>query len=181
MRRAGPGRPEPLGVTPVPGGANVAWPSAHANRIELCLFDAAGEREIERIALPARTGDVHHAFIEGLSPGTRYGLRVHGPWAPREGHRFNPAKLLVDPWATALDRPFAWHEVLRGDTADGSRPDERDSAAFVPKAILMDAASPAPGPRVRAFLGCLQPASRPGQLLWVWQGLTKGRGNRKLT
>ena len=152
MRLAGPGRPEPLGVTLLPGGANVAWPSAHAERLELCLFDEAGEREAERIALPARTGDVHHGFVEGLAPGARYGLRAHGPWAPREGHRFNPAKLLVDPWATALDRPFAWHECLRGDTADGSHPDERDSAAFVPKAVLV-AASPAPGARVRVAPG----------------------------
>ena len=108
MRRVDSGRPGPFGVTLVPGGANVAWPAANATAIDLCLFDDGGDREHERIRLPARTGEVHHAFVEGLAPGQRYGLRVHGPWAPREGHRFNGAKLLVDPWATRLDRPFAW-------------------------------------------------------------------------
>ncbi len=145
MRRVAPGRPEPLGVTPVPGGVNVAWPSAHATALVLCLFDEAGERETEVIPLPARTGEVHHAFVEGIEPGQRYGLRAHGPWAPREGHRFNAAKLLVDPWATRLDRPFAWHEVL---AAGIEAPDERDSAPLVPKAIV-----PAPWPAV--------PSNRP--------------------
>ena len=150
MRRVAPGRPEPLGVTPVPGGANVAWPSAHATGLVLCLFDEAGERETERIPIAARTGDVHHAFIADLAPGQRYGLRAHGPWSPAEGHRFNAAKLLVDPWATRLDRPFAWHEVL---AAGLEAPDGRDSAPFVPRAIL-DAPSPcAPDTRPRIAAG----------------------------
>ncbi|MBK7661493.1 MAG: glycogen debranching protein GlgX [Betaproteobacteria bacterium] len=153
MRRVAPGRPEPLGVTPVSGGVNVAWPSAHASAIVLCLYDEAGEREIERIALPGRTGDVHHAFVEGLAPGQRYGLRVHGPWAPKEGHRFNAAKLLVDPWATALDRPFAWHESLSGATADDVTPDGQDSAPFVPKAIVPAPGEFATGPRPRIAPG----------------------------
>src|SRR5512139_2728663 len=106
-RRLGSGSPDVLGVTPAAGGVNVAVFSAHASAIELCVFDAHGEREVERIALPERTGDVFHAYVPGLGPGTRYGLRAHGPYDPPRGHRFNPAKLLVDPYATVLDRPFA--------------------------------------------------------------------------
>ncbi|MBK8323553.1 MAG: hypothetical protein IPL06_12630 [Betaproteobacteria bacterium] len=153
MRRVAPGRPEPLGVTPVPGGVHVAWPSAHATAIVLCLFDETGERETERIVLPGRTGDVHHAFVEGLLTGQRYGLRVHGPWVPKEGHRFNAAKLLVDPWATALDRPFAWHESLAGGTTDDAAPDERDTAPFVPKAIVSMPGDRITGPRPRIAPG----------------------------
>ena len=99
MRAIGPGSPEPLGVTPVRDGANVAVFSAHATAIELCLFDPAGEREIERVALPERIGDVWHGFVAGVAAGDRYGLRAHGPYDPRAGHRFNAAKLLVDPYA----------------------------------------------------------------------------------
>src|SRR3989442_4354022 len=114
MRRVGPGSPEPLGLTLVPGGANVAVFSAHASGIELCLFDATGHAEIERVTLPERTGDVFHGFIAGVAGGTRYGLRAHGPYDPHNGHRFNAAKLLVDPYVTALDRRFALHPALFG-------------------------------------------------------------------
>src|SRR5512134_3141572 len=100
------GMPEPWGVTPLDGGVNVAVFSVHADAIELCLFDDAGEREIERIALPGRTGEVRHAFVPGVGAGARYGLRAHGPFDPSRGHRFDASKLLVDPWARALDRPF---------------------------------------------------------------------------
>src|SRR5262245_44587830 len=98
-----PGLPEPLGVTLSDGGANVAVFSADAERIELCLFDAAGTET--RLALPERTGDVHHGFFSGLAAGQLYGLRAHGPWRPEQGLRFNPAKLLVDPYAIRLIRP----------------------------------------------------------------------------
>ena len=134
MRAIGPGSPEPLGVTLCKGGANVAVFSAHASAIEMCLFDAAGGTELERIALPERTGDVFHGFVPGLEAGTRYGLRAHGPWDPRHGHRFNAAKLLVDPYSTALDRRFALHPALAGAMADGTRNDT-DSAPFVPKSV----------------------------------------------
>src|SRR4051794_29726476 len=102
MGRAGAGDPEPLGLTLLAGGANVAVYSAHARSIELCLFDATGNVEVERIALPERTGNVFHGFVHGIAAGDRYGLRAHGPYAPREGHLFNPAKLLVVPHAVAL-------------------------------------------------------------------------------
>ncbi|MFO1316338.1 MAG: glycogen debranching protein GlgX [Burkholderiales bacterium] len=134
--QVGPGSPEPLGATPVAGGANVAVWSAHATAIELCVFDAAGAVERARIALPARTGDVWHGFVAGLAAGDRYGLRAHGPYAPHDGHRFNAAKLLVDPYARALDRRFALHPAMFGAGADDGVRDATDSAPFVPKAIV---------------------------------------------
>ena len=136
VRRLLPGTPEPLGVTLVGGGANIAVYSAHATSITLCLFDEAGEREVERIALPERTGDVFHGLVLGLEAGARYGLRAEGPYAPQDGHRFNPAKLLVDPYARALDRGFVLHTAQSGQHADGRR-DETDSATVMPKAIVM--------------------------------------------
>ena len=132
------GSPEPLGVTLKADGANVAVYSAHARAIDVCLFDASGNVEVERVALPGRTGHVFHGFIAGITNGTRYGLRAHGPWAPREGHRFNAAKLLVDPYARALDRPFALHPSMFGHHHDGTR-DDVDSASHVPKAIALPA------------------------------------------
>jgi len=143
MRRADTGTPEPLGVTLVPGGVNVAVFSAHAAAIELCLFDASGHTEQERVALPERTGDVFHGFVGGIEPGRRYGLRAHGPYDPRVGHRFNPAKLLVDPYARALDRRFALHPSLFGESPDGARRDDSDSAPFAPKAIVVPDFAPA--------------------------------------
>ncbi len=134
-RRVLPGTPGPLGMTLGPEGANCAVYSRYATGVDLCLFDADGAREVERIRLPERTGDVWHGCVPGLPAGTRYGLRAHGPWAPHEGHRFNPAKLLVDPYARALDRAFTFSDVLRGEAPDGSR-DDRDSAAAVPRAVL---------------------------------------------
>ncbi|MBW8785059.1 MAG: glycogen debranching protein GlgX, partial [Novosphingobium sp.] len=138
-RRLGEGSPEPLGVTLVEGGLNVAVFSAHASAIELCLFDAAGARELERIRLPEGTGDVFHGFVAGVEPGARYGLRAHGPFAPREGHRFNPAKLLLDPQARLLDRPFRLDRAMFGYPADADDLafDNTDSAAVMPKAIVI--------------------------------------------
>jgi len=148
--RVGPGSPEPLGVTPAAGGANVAVYSAHATAIELCVFDATGTTEQARVALPARTGDVRHGFVEGLAEGARYGLRARGPYAPHDGHRFNAAKLLVDPYARALDRRFALHPAMYGAGTDDDARDATDSAPFVPKAIVTPwpAAVPARHPRV---------------------------------
>jgi glycogen operon protein len=126
---------EPLGAWLTPRGARFACPAPDAISVFVCVFDA-GDREIARIRLPGRTGDVHHGEIAGLAAGTRYGLRAEGPWDLSRGHRFNPAKLLVDPWARALDRPFALHPALF-DTGDA--PDATDSAACVPKAVLLAA------------------------------------------
>jgi glycogen operon protein len=136
MRRLTSGNPEPLGLTLTGDGANVAVFSAHARAIELCLFDASGDTEVERITLPERTGDVFHGFVAGLTAGVRYGLRARGPYAPSEGHRFNPEKLLVDPYVRAIDRPFLLHPAMFGEQHDGSRSDT-DSAPFVPKGIAL--------------------------------------------
>jgi glycogen operon protein len=132
------GAPEPLGATPYTGGTNFSVFSAHATGIDVCLFDATGEREVARVALPERSGDVWHGQIAGVQPGTRYGLRAHGPFVPAEGHRFNPSKLLLDPYAVAIDRPFRLHPSMFGyrRDADDLSFDETDSAAAMPKAIV---------------------------------------------
>src|SRR4030095_10395034 len=108
--------------------------------IELCLFDAGGTSEVARVRLPERTGDVFHGLVPGIAAGTRYGLRAHGPWDPRAGHRFNPAKLLVDPYARALDRRFVYDPALSGATADPLIADLRDTGAIGPKAIAHNVA-----------------------------------------
>ena len=125
----GPGAPEPLGVCPDVQGVNVAVFSAHAEAVTFCLFDSAGEQEIARIPLPARTGDVFHGHIGGIGPGARYGLRADGPHDPSRGDRFDPAKLLCDPFATRLDRPFRLHPSLFAAS-------DADSAPAMPKAVV---------------------------------------------
>lgn len=138
------GTPEPLGVTIDTLGINVAVFSAHATSIEICLFDPIGETETARLTLPARTGDIFHGHFAGIAPGTRYGLRVQGLFAPHDGHRFNAAKLLLDPYAIAIDRPFQLHRAMcghRGDSPDDG-PDEADSAGFMPKAIVTPPLAP---------------------------------------
>ena len=132
----GPGRPEPLGVTPVEGGINVAVFSAHAEAVTICLYDDEGRAEQSRFALPERTGDVFHGFIPGVQPGARYGLRVRGPWEPWNGHRFNDAKLLIDPYARALDRPLVLDETMFDSPPGAAGPDPRDSGPAMPKAIV---------------------------------------------
>jgi glycogen operon protein len=137
-----PGAPQPLGANPTLRGVNFAVYSAHATRIELCLFDAAG-RETARIELPARTGDIWHGLLPAAfgGPGTLYGYRVHGPYQPGEGHRFNPAKLLVDPCAAALEGGVTWHPALCGaEPGDDWLPEGTDSAPYVPKCRVVDPA-----------------------------------------
>ena len=147
--REGPGTPEPLGLTLVDGGANVAVYSRHATAMELCLFGGDGAVETARIRLPRRTADVFHGFVPGVTAGARYGLRADGPWDPRAGHRFNSAKLLVDPYTRALDRPFAYDPALSGATADPFARDPRDTAALVPKGIAAPPVVGAPAARPR--------------------------------
>ena len=112
-------------------GIDVAVHAPDADAVAICLFDAS-DQEINRIRLPARTGPVHYGHLAGVPAGSRYGLRAFGPWDPASGLRFNPAKLLVDPWATEIDRPFRLHPLLFD--RDGPLPD--DTAALVPKAIV---------------------------------------------
>jgi glycogen operon protein len=140
------GSPEPLGATPLEGGVNFAVWSAHAEAVEVCLYDDAGETETARIRLPERTGEVFHGFVPGIGAGARYGLRVHGPFAPDAGHRFNPHKLLVDPYAQRIDRAFSLHPSMFGyrpEAPDGGRSfDTTDSGPFVPKAVVLPPAAP---------------------------------------
>ena len=123
--------PAALGVTLTAAGIDVAVHAPDAETVALCLFDAQ-DRETARIRLPGRTGPVHHGHIPDITEGTRYGLRAYGPWDPANGHRFNPAKLLLDPWATRIDRPFRLDHLLFD--RDGPRPD--DTASLMPKAII---------------------------------------------
>ena len=136
------GSPHARGATFNGEGVNFALFSAHATQVEVCLFDDAGEREIARVALPEYTDEVWHGFIPGVKPGARYGYRVHGPYAPEQGHRFNPNKLLLDPYAKAHMGELKWGDELFGYTvghADADLSfDERDSAHLVPKCVVVD-------------------------------------------
>jgi len=100
--RLSAGSPSRLGASWDGRGTNFALFSANAQKVELCLFDGQGRREIERIELPERTEDVWHGYLNDVSPGQLYGYRVHGTYAPEQGHRFNPNKLVMDPYAKAL-------------------------------------------------------------------------------
>ncbi len=100
-----PGRPWPLGASFDGAGVNFAVFSANASLIELCLFDASGQQELSRLPLHGSGGDVWHGYLAGASPGLVYGLRAHGPWRPDRGHRFNPHKLLLDPWGREIVMP----------------------------------------------------------------------------
>lgn len=134
------GSPAQLGVTLDKGGANIAVFSAHAIAIDFCLFDSDGLSEIERIRLPVRSQNIFHGHVTGVKPGMRYGLRAHGPYDPHHGHRFNHNKLLIDPYAWQIDRPFILHPAMfgyiYGDARGDLSFDERDSAPFMPKAII---------------------------------------------
>jgi glycogen operon protein len=135
-----PGRPYPLGATPDACGTNFALFSEHAERVELCLFDASGAES--RLVLPEVTAHCWHGYVPGVGPGQRYAYRVHGPFAPEEGHRFNPHKLLLDPYARAVDGSVTWNEALYGyrfgdPLADLGRNDD-DSASYAPRAVVVD-------------------------------------------
>jgi isoamylase len=141
--RISEGLPYPLGATSNGSGVNFALFSANATKVELCLFDDMGENEIERIELPEYTDEVWHVFVPGLKPGAVYGYRVHGPYAPEQGHRFNPNKLLLDPYAKAHIGELKWAPEIFGYILDSEEADlsfdERDSAPFVPKCKVVDA------------------------------------------
>ena len=138
------GRPYPLGATWDGLGVNFALFSAHATKVELCLFDLDGATELERIELPEYTDEVWHGYLPAARPGTTYGYRVYGPYEPDAGHRFNPNKLLIDPYAKQLVGELKWGPELFGYKLDSPEKDlsfdERDSAAFVPKCRVIDPA-----------------------------------------
>ena len=140
--RLRPGSPIPLGATWDGTGVNFAIWSEHATAIELCLFDVEEPgREKERIRLRERTDQVWHARVAGLTPGALYGYRAHGPYMPREGHRFNPAKLLLDPYARAISGSVTWHDALLGGRGPADvEPDGRDSAPYTARSVVVDGA-----------------------------------------
>ncbi|HJY36996.1 MAG TPA: glycogen debranching protein GlgX, partial [Steroidobacteraceae bacterium] len=134
-----PGSPEPLGATWTGEGVNFAVYSSGASNVEVCLFDATGEREVRRLALPERTDNVWHGFLpvpHGV-PGLVYGLRAHGPYDPPHGLRYNGNKLLLDPHARAVVGTFTWHAALLGH-GESDRPDTADSAPYNYKARVID-------------------------------------------
>ena len=140
-----PGRPWPLGASidgeGVDAGVNIAVPSTHATRIDLCLFDDRGDTEIARLPLPGRTGDVWHGRVPRHGAGLVYGLRAHGPWRPERGQRFNPHKLLLDPWAREVLAPaggFDWSAAHGGaDAEHPAHPDMHDNARHALKARVV--------------------------------------------
>ena len=137
------GLPHPLGATWDGVGVNFALFSANATSVELCLFDQQGKTELERIELPEYTDEVWHGYLPDARPGTVYGYRVHGPWAPDEGHRFNANKLLLDPYAKGHASELKWAPEVFGykaETGDDTTFDERDSARFMPKCVVIDPA-----------------------------------------
>lgn len=142
-RRIQPGSPSPLGAVWDGRGVNFALFSEHAEKVELCLFEPGGKRESERITLPEYTNQIWHGYVPGVHPGQLYGYRVHGPYDPRNGHRFNPNKLLIDPYATVIDGPVLLNDAhfgYRRDTARGEPAmDRRDSARFTPKCRVVEA------------------------------------------
>ncbi|MDH5264131.1 MAG: glycogen debranching enzyme GlgX, partial [Betaproteobacteria bacterium] len=138
------GRPYPRGANWDGEGVNFALFSAHAEKVELCLFDETGRHEIQRIALRERTDEVWHCYLPEARPGLVYGYRVHGPYRPGDGHRFNPHKLLVDPYAREIAGALRWHDALYGYSIGSRREDlsfdRRDSAPFMPKCRVVDPA-----------------------------------------
>jgi isoamylase len=126
-----PGRPSPLGATLDGSGVNFALFSEHATKVELCLFDAPdGKLESERIPLQEKTNHVWHGFLPNVKPGQVYGYRVHGPHDPSRGHRFNPRKILLDPYAKAIARDLRWDDAVHDPG--------RDTAPCAPLARVVD-------------------------------------------
>jgi glycogen operon protein len=140
-----PGRPFPLGATWDGHGTNFSLFSEHAERVELCLYD--DDDNEQRIQLTERTALNWHCYLPGVGPGCRYGYRVHGAYAPEQGHRFNPAKLLIDPYAKAIEGPVDWYAanvlpyVPTPDEPDADLElDDEDSEPAIPKSVVVDLA-----------------------------------------
>ena len=143
--RVWPGRPYPQGATWDGTGVNFAIFSENATRVELCLFDSIEDtKEIHRIPLPECTDMVWHGYLPDVEPGQLYGYRIHGPYEPTKGHRFNPRKLVLDPYAKAIGRDVKWDDSLFGyqigNPAQDLSYDNRDNAAYCPLAAVIDTA-----------------------------------------
>ncbi|MGV2290918.1 glycogen debranching protein GlgX [Trinickia sp. YCB016] len=139
-----PGMPYPLGSTWDGLGVNFAVFSANAQKIELCLFDTTGRKELARLPLPECTDEIWHGYLPGAHPGAVYAFRAYGPYQPQHGHRFNPYKLLLDPYAKKLVGQFRWSDPLFGYRVHSNRQDlsldRRDSAPALPKCVVIDEA-----------------------------------------
>ncbi len=170
------GRPDPLGSFFDGQGCNFALFTAHAERVLLCLFDEDGSEEIARYALPERSGDIWHGYLPGIQPGQCYGYRVEGPYAPEQGHRFNPNKLLLDPYARSWKGQLGDDPALCGFDLTGGGDDlsfcSRDSAAFMPKAQVFDPKEFVPQP---SKLPPLAPTDRRGP---IYEAHVKGLTQR---
>jgi glycogen operon protein len=143
VRQVWPGRPFPLGARWDGSGTNFALFSEHAERVQLCLFDDDDEETC--VEMGERRAQNFHCYLPGVGPGQRYGFRVHGAYAPAAGHRFNPAKLLIDPYAKSIDGVVDWaHDanvlpyVPTGDDDADLEPDDEDDAAAMPKSVVID-------------------------------------------
>ena len=138
------GHPQPLGANWDGEGVNFALFSERADRVELCLFDSRTRRETERIAMRWQTNQVWHCYLPEARPGLLYGYRVHGPYDPKQGLRFNPHKLLLDPYAKQIDGGIKWSDALFGYRVGGAREDltmdRRDDAPGMPKCRVVDTA-----------------------------------------
>jgi glycogen operon protein len=163
------GLPFPLGATWDGWGVNFALFSANAEKVELCLFDSKGRREVARIALPENTHEVWHGYLPEVRPGQLYGYRVYGPYDPKNGHRFNHHKLLLDPYAVALKGEIRWHDAVFGYSIGSRREDlsfdRRDSAFVMPKCVVIDRA---------VTWGRDRPPERPWSETIIYEAHVKG-------
>ncbi len=134
------GRPYPLGATYDGEGVNFALFSENAEAVELYLYDSSNQQEIEKFKITEKTHQVWHIYVSGIRPGQLYGYRVHGPYDPAQGHRFNPHKLLIDPYAKAISGVVQWNDALFAYNIgeDDLSLDTTDSAPFVPKSVVID-------------------------------------------
>jgi isoamylase len=139
-----PGEPYPRGATWDGEGVNFALFAANAHKVELCIFDASGRHEVQRIELRERTDEIWHSYLPEARPGTLYGYRVHGPYDPAKGHRFNPHKLLIEPYAKHLEGALHWSDAHYGYRVGNPKEDlsfdKRDSAPGTPKCRVIDPA-----------------------------------------
>jgi isoamylase len=167
--RVWPGLPYPLGATWDGSGVNFALFSAHAEKVELCLFDDGGKKEIARVALPEFTHEIWHGYLPDVRAGQLYGYRVYGPYDPKAGHRFNHHKLLIDPYAKAAQGTIRWDDAVFsykvGDPKGDLSFDERDSAPFMPKSKVIDPAF---------TWGRDRPAQRPWDETIIYEMHVKG-------
>src|SRR5208282_1947234 len=143
--RLWPGHPYPLGATWDGAGVNFAIFSENATKVELCLFDSPdAEQEAHRLRFKEYTDKVWHAYLPDVLPGQLYGYRIHGPYEPDKGHRFNANKIVLDPYCRSIGRELRWADELFGyrvgDAAADLKFDERDSAASAPLGVVIDTA-----------------------------------------